>query len=61
MLQGVAERFDGVVGEARRRFLEQEHGRLAHEAAGDDEQLLLAAGERARELLRAVASHGKRA
>src|SRR6516165_4850040 len=41
-------------GEAERRLVEEQHARLRHERAADGEHLLLAAGERAGELVAAL-------
>ena len=52
-LQRAGERLDRG-GPARRRLVEEQDARLGHQPAGDHQHLLLAAGERARELLRPV-------
>src|SRR3989442_8821200 len=46
-------------GESERRLVEHEKLRMGHEGSTDREHLLLAAGERARELLRALLETGE--
>src|SRR5579863_1421159 len=54
-LDGAADLRDDQWGEAFRRFVEQQHTRVAHQRAADRQHLLLAAGERAGELRMALA------
>ena len=56
----VEDRLDDLRREAERGLVEQQELRLGHERAGDGEHLLLAARQRAGELLAALGSTGKR-
>jgi hypothetical protein len=46
---------DDLRRQAQRRFVEQQHARLGHQAAGDRQHLLLAAGQQAGALLQPLA------
>ena len=50
---------DHLRGEPERRLVEQQQARARHEGAADREHLLLAAGQQARPLARALGEHGE--